>query len=183
MHVTRMCFVCWSQWTATISLSNMTRVLTVNVYKGARIPILSTGSSAHLKFYFLFTFILLCWFFRLKQRSPFGLTALLVKMASRTTVADVYSENFFKMYKFHASVKNLLISVVRNIYSRHCVLNLERNNFLGIFSTASSRFKSGITGLLDRTKCLTLPSRTIFFKTLCKTLQKFLSLLLYQKRQ
>jgi len=68
-------------------------------------------------------------------------------MASRTTEQDVYSENFFKMYKCHASVKNLLC----NVYSRQCVLNLERNDFLGILSTAPSRFKPGFTGRLYRT--------------------------------
>jgi len=75
------------------------------------------------------------------------------------------------MYKCHASVKNLLIFVVFNVYSRHCALNLERNDFLGIILTASSRFKSGHTDRLYRTKHLTLPNRTNFCKNVCKTLK------------
>ena len=83
------------------------------------------------------------------------------------------AKTFFLMFKCRASVKNLLIFVVRNVYSRHCVLNLERNDFLGILSTASSRFKSGLTGHLYRTKRLTLPNRTNFCKTFCKPLKNF----------
>jgi hypothetical protein len=82
----------------------------------------------HLKFYFLSTAIMSCWFFRVKHGWAFSLTALFVKMASRTTEVGIYSGNVFKMYKYHASVSNLLIFFVRDVYSGHCELNLERND-------------------------------------------------------
>jgi hypothetical protein len=89
-----------------------------------------------------------------------------------------YSDDFDRDFKRYYYLGKLSLffycsTALPNIYSRHCVLNLESKDFLRNIATASSRFKSALSNRLHRKTRVTLSKRNNFCKILCKQIKNF----------